>query len=783
MKIHSFKQEALNALADLGNRLHTSEDVGPLLMELTDHVAQVMNAEVCSLYLYDPNSGFITLTATHGLNQDKVGKVSIRTGEGLTGMTLKLLKPISVAEAPKTKNFKYIAGLGEEGFNSFLSVPLLYSGSPVGVMIVQNRKITRFLKKDIELFLTLTLPVVAIIEKIKFLTTLDTVEDDSTKQIQIAKDQGVPPLLKDYAIKGIPAVKGIAMGPIRIVRQQYARRQSDDGESGIETEIYRLKSAFGHVTEEIQKTKEQAEARFGHDEASIFDAYLLFLESASFQEQIVIEIRNGLPAVKALDLVVGRYMDRMAQAQDEYIKARAYDIQDVARKINDHLLYGDYELSGKFEINTPTIFLNEFWSISDFVHLGTKTLGILSPTGGASSHLSILADTMGLPAVLGLGSSAMLIKDGDFIIIDGFSGNVIINPSETTRELYQKEIDEIERQKNLFKSTSTQRVYLGQRRQKPFSVAANLGMVAHTAQALESGADEVGLYRTEFPFLVRNNLPTEEEQFETYRRVLEIMKDREVIFRTLDIGSDKNLSYLNLPHENNPALGWRAVRFSLERKDLFRIQLRALLKASVYGKMKIMLPMVTSVDQVVSTCEVIESAKKELSDENIRFAKNIPLGVMIEVPGAVEIASKLAKYADFFSLGTNDLTQYALAVDRTNPMVAHLFDSFHPAVLKMIFYTIRQGHTAGIPVSVCGDMAAQPLLAALLIGLGIDCLSMNPSSIPRIKHLVRHIKLKEVTLLAMRCLKQDSGTKIKLLLQTYFKQNGLNNLMDDTLTF
>jgi phosphoenolpyruvate-protein phosphotransferase len=362
--------------------------------------------------------------------------------------------------------------------------------------------------------------------------------------------------------------------------------------------------------------------------------------------------------------------------------------------------------------------------------------------------------------------------------------NILMGKSESlAKEESFSIIDEIERQKNLFKSTSTQRVYLGQRRQKPFSVAANLGMVAHTAQALESGADEVGLYRTEFPFLVRNNLPTEEEQFETYRRVLEIMKDREVIFRTLDIGSDKNLSYLNLPHENNPALGWRAVRFSLERKDLFRIQLRALLKASVYGKMKIMLPMVTSVDQVVSTCEVIESAKKELSDENIRFAKNIPLGVMIEVPGAVEIASKLAKYADFFSLGTNDLTQYALAVDRTNPMVAHLFDSFHPAVLKMIFYTIRQGHTAGIPVSVCGDMAAQPLLAALLIGLGIDCLSMNPSSIPRIKHLVRHIKLKEVSLLAMRCLKQDSGTKIKLLLQTYFKQNGLNNLMDDTLTF
>lgn len=785
MKVHSINKDALFTIMDLGGLIHAPEDLDRVLGFLVEKISTLMETDACSLYLFDPTTETLTLKATHGLNKQLCGKLTIKAGTGLAGKTIELLKPVSIADFHKSSKNYEVKELGEEPYSSYLSVPLVYNGDPIGVIAVQNKRTKKFLQSEVDFLMTLSIPAVSLIEKAKFIGAIGGMH----KKPGIEVDKGAAPkdiqqeYLRDHILKGIPAVPGIAMGKLKTVQQLTTRFKELNDDFNYKEEIDALMAAFAHVSDEIRETKKRAEAKFGPDEASIFEAYLLFLESASFQQQIIQEIKNKTPAAVALDKVVGKYMDRMALAQDEYIKERAYDIQDIARKITDHLLYGESSQHKKFETHEDTVFLNEFWSISDFVNLNLeKTKGIISPNGGASSHISILADTLNLTAVLGIGQAASQVKDGDFVIVDGFTGTVIINPSVTTINSYKNEIEQLEKRNQLFQVDREKRVKIGLDGKHLFPIGANLGMVAHVGAALDAGADMIGLYRTEFPFLVRQHLPTEEEQFAIYNRVIELVKDREVTFRTLDIGGDKYVSYLNLPKESNPALGWRAIRFSLERKDLFRIQLRAILRASANGRVRILLPMITTTEQVSEVKEVLEKVRQELTDEGVKFAKNIPLGIMIEVPAAVEIADKLAREVDYFSIGTNDLVQYCLAVDRTNPLVAKLYDPYHPAVLRMIQRTIQAAHRGGIPVQVCGDTAANPFLAILLIGLGIDGLSMIPRAIPQVKYLARNLRETSVDRLTKRVLRLKSGVEIRQEITHYFAENGLDEFLIETLT-
>jgi len=778
MKVHQVNKDALFSIMDLGSLIHTPEDLEKVLCFLVEKVASMMTTDACSLYLYNAPTETLTLTATHGLNTNLCGKLSVQSGVGLVGKTIKLLKPISVADARKSsKNFE-VKELGESLYTSYLSVPLVYNGSPIGVIAVQNKKMKKFTQKEIDFLITLSIPAVSLIEKAKFIGAIGSVQTQSNDAKQKAQEAVTYEYLKDHFIRGIPAVPGITMGRLKIISQKNVKKQSIDEDFVLEEEVHNLEEAFRHVNEEIKETKKQAETKFGPDEASIFEAYLLFLNSTSFQQQIIQEIKNKNTAVDALDHVVTKYMDRMAMAQDEYLKERAYDIQDIARKIGDHLLYGKSNQEKLFETDEDTIFLNEFWSISDFVNIDlSKTKGIISPNGGASSHIAILADTLNLTSVLGIGSAVSQLREGDYIIVDGFTGTVIVNPTTATINNYKNEITILEKRNKLFQTDREKRVKVGLKSKKIFPIGANLGMVAHVNATIESGADMVGLYRTEFPFLIRQHLPTEEEQYAIYSRILELMGEQEVVFRTLDIGGDKYVPYLNLPKESNPALGWRAVRFSLERKDLFRIQLRAILRASANKKIKILIPMISCIEQILEVKEVIESVKKELTDESVKFANNIPLGIMIEVPAAVEIADKLAKEVDFFSIGTNDLVQYCLAVDRTNPLVAGLYDTYHPAIIKMIRRTILGAHKAGITVQVCGDIASNPFLVTLLIGMGIDGLSMIPRAIPQIKYLARRINSASVDKLTKRCLRMKSGSAIKNEITRYFEENDLQEFL------
>ncbi|MCP5464184.1 MAG: phosphoenolpyruvate--protein phosphotransferase [Deltaproteobacteria bacterium] len=770
-------QDALLEIMNLSSMIHAPDDLKQVLNSLVQKIAKLMSVDACSLYLYSPVNDQITLKATFGLNNELIDHISVKPGQGLTGKTFEQGTPLSIDDARKDQKFIPIAGLGEEQYNAYLAAPLVYNRQAIGVISVQNKVAKKFSKKDTQFLLALAIPAVGLVEKAKFLESVSGFDKKDVTQKSTPHDEAITyQYLKDHILHGIAAVPGITMGHLRVIHHNHGTAGNRIEPQAVKNELEKFKEAIEYVANEIKKTKAQAEEKFGPEEASIFEAYLLFLESTNFQKQVQQEIKTNISAVQAVNHVVQQYMDRMSVAQDDYIKERAYDIQDVARKVVDHLVYGEKHHKD-FSVTEDTIFLNEFWSISDFVDLDLKmTKGIVSHNGGASSHIAILADTLNLPTVLGLGSAAAQLRDGDFLIVDGYSGTAIVNPSPSTIQIYKSELAEIEKRRKKFEVNKQQKVSIALKKgaRKQISIGANLGMAAHVANAVKSGADHVGLYRTEFPFLVRKSLPTEQEQFEIYQSVLKGMKGKEVTFRTLDIGGDKYVPYLNLPEESNPALGWRAIRFSLERRDLFRIQLRALARASAYGKMKLLFPMVSDLKQIRIVKDEFQMVCKQLKEEGIPFAKKIPLGIMIELPAAVKIAQHLIKEVDFFSIGTNDLVQYCLGVDRTNPLVADLYDPYHPAVIQLIHEAIEKTHKAGKKIYVCGDIASQPKLAALLIGLGIDGLSLIPRNIPKIKYLIRQLKNCDVQKLGRKILKQDSPNCIKKILNECFATPELN---------
>lgn len=781
MEIHSLaSQDVVSEILDLGELCHGEEDVKKVLDLLVEKIAHIMRTDVCSIYLLDFTAKKLVLRATKGLNPSAVGRVQMSIGEGLAGKTLEWLKPVSLASGRRSKLFKFFPETGEEKFSSFLSVPLIYNRKPIGVLVVQNKKATRFSPRSAHLLMTLSIPAVNVIEKAKLLGTFEHIyagrreeakEGAEKVSITVRRKQGI-------THRGIGASPGIAIAKVKILERKPRISYTPYKEKVIHADVEKMRvlEAFRWVEEEITATQKKAEQKFGMEELSIFDAYKMVLESDPFKEQILGEVDSGKSALQAVDSVIKRYTEELSLADDEYIRERAYDIQDLGRKISDHLLYGSEIPSQEEKLEEESILLSEFWSISDFVEMDLKnTKGILSPSGGASSHIAILAESLGIPAVLGLSSFADTLREGDLVVMDGSSGIVIVNPDTSTVEAYYRESQEDYKAQTQYKKEAQRgSVRVGG---KKIGIAANMGMLSHLQTALDHGAEEIGLYRTEFPFLIRRNLPTEEEQFQLYRKVLESMKNKSVTIRTLDIGGDKYLPYLNLPRETNPFLGWRSIRISLAREDLFRIQLRAMLRASVHGKLRMLFPMISSVEEIRRVKEIVADVKRELNEEGMPIAKKVPIGIMIEVPSAVTIAEFLIKEVNFFAIGTNDLIQYTLAVDRNNARVADLYQPLHPAVLRGIRKTIEVAHEAKKRVGVCGEMAGQPLGVTLLVGMGIDCLSMSAPLTSKIKSFVRHLNYQETKRLTNRALKMDSADKISDLVESSIHKWGLSEYL------
>ncbi|HID50781.1 MAG TPA: phosphoenolpyruvate--protein phosphotransferase [Anaerolineae bacterium] len=558
------------------------------------------------------------------------------------------------------------------------------------------------------------------------------------------------------ALAGIAGSPGIAIGPAAHYRPtlpQVTEREVTD----VAGEWVRLQTAVTAAIQEIEQIRETAVRQMGQSEADIFAAHELILKDPALLEdahqRILTRKINAEAAWQAAyEAVAARY----AAIEDEYMRARAADVRDVGQRALRHLLGVTHPT---FTLAQPAILLAEDLTPSDTAQLDPAlALGIATERGGATSHTAILARGLGIPAVVGVGPALAAIADDQMIALDGRTGQLWPDPDKKTLARLKKEQAEWQAERQKAQRLSREDAVTADGRR--IEVAANIGSPQEAAIALQYGAEGVGLFRTEFLFMERDSAPTEEEQLAAYQKAAEVMGERPLIIRTLDVGGDKPLRYLDLGREDNPFLGWRGIRFCLDRPDIFLPQLRAILRAGAAGNVKLMFPMIGTLAELRAAKEMMAQAKEELRQAKLPFAEKMDVGLMIEVPSAVAVADQLAREADFFSIGTNDLTQYLLAADRGNRKVADLVNALHPAVLRMVRQTAVAAHEAGIWVGMCGELAGNALAAPLLLGLGLDELSMASPAIPAVKTAVRQTTMAQAEELARVAVGLESGTAV-----------------------
>ncbi len=565
----------------------------------------------------------------------------------------------------------------------------------------------------------------------------------------------------ETVLKGIPAAPGVAIGPAFLMDQQdYIVPERVISDEEIPVEVARFEEAVHHTKTEIQSIKEKIAAQVGSMDAQIFDAHLLVLEDCMLIDEVKKHIRSDKYGAECVfTRVIKRYVEVFEKIQDDYIKERSTDVEDVGRRVLKHLM-GESRSHDFEHLGSELVIVAHDISPSDAVTMyNKKILGFVTDVGGRTAHTAIIAKSLGVPAVLGLKDATLRISNQDEIIIDGRKGVVIINPTEETVELYRREKEKIIQYEGSF--ANIQDVPAETLDGHRALLMANFEMDGEIPAVKKYRAEGIGLYRTEFFYMNRLDLPTEEEQFKAYRKIAEEMAPHPVIIRTLDLGGDKFLSSIHLPKEMAPFLGSRAIRLCLEEQEIFRTQLRAILRASVYGNVSMMYPMIAGPGELRAANGVLKGVKQRLREKGVSFNENMPVGVMIEVPAAAMTADLLAKECNFFSIGTNDLIQYTLAVDRTNEKMAQFYEPGHPAVLRLIRRTISAAHDANIKVGVCGEMAGDPVLSVVLLGLGLDSFSMSPSTIPVIKRAMRSIKFSDAQELARQALRLSTGQEVE----------------------
>lgn len=560
-------------------------------------------------------------------------------------------------------------------------------------------------------------------------------------------------------LQGVGAAPGLKLGQAVWWRKEKPvapSRTITDPKS----EIEKLDQAIAQAKEQIEKLREIAAERMGEEEAAVFDAHFAFLDDPAFTGEMKNRIENQKKNAEAVCQDVTEEMGAlMASLDDEYMKARADDIRDVGSRLL-LILLGKQPFDPSL-LTPGSVVIAEELTPSDTAQFPEGVAGMVTAKGSKTAHAAIMARTLGIPAVLGLGSKIEQIKDGDTIVVDGDKGTIQINPDQDVINRVRTQIEQQEKARALALKEAKAEAKTADG--KRIQVFANIGSLSDIEIALKNHAEGVGLFRTEFLYLENDHWPTEEEQYQAYAKVLSSFGERPVVIRTLDIGGDKELPYAKLPKEENPFLGHRAIRFCLANPDLFKTQLRALLRASVHGNLWIMFPMIENCSEIRQAKALLNECREELISEGVQVADKIPVGIMVEIPAAAIAADLLAKEVDFMSIGTNDLTQYTLAADRGNEQVAHLYDAAHPAVLRLVKMTCDAAAKANILVGMCGELAGDPSMTELLIGLGLAELSMSAGTIPEVKQQVRSTDTAEAKKLAEQAILLEDGDQVRNL--------------------
>ncbi len=778
----------LSLLEDITAIITQSRDLRGTLERIVELVAERMDTEVCSLYLRDAGAKRLTLWATTGLDRASVGKVSMALDEGLVGYVIERMEPVMAIDAMAHPRYKYFPETGEERYHSFLAVPVVERQEASGVLVVQTSRRRRFGLREVRLLKTIAGHVSGIISQARLLETLESKEEErlaiqrrmseTLRKLEVyerREGKEGPSPGAGARLLGMGASPGFAIGRAHLLESAVSFAGLPQRRSGsAREEVARFRAAVERSIEEIVRFRDRVYADIPEIDAAIFDAHRLMLEDESLREKVEALIRSGCSAEAGLERAIEEYMQRFRDMSDAYLRERALDIKDIGQRVLRNLL-GVRERERSFA--SGVILVATELVLSDLALIEQAQLkGIVLATGGLTSHASILARSLEIPTVIGIEHLEETVREGDHLTVDGNAGVVFVNPPTDIVREYER----LDREYRAFnRELGTLRDLPAETRDgKRLNLQANIVLLSDLAFARQHGADGVGLYRTEFPFLSHRDFLTEAEQVDLYTRVLERMEGKPVTIRTLDLGADKYPAYLHVPREENPFLGWRSIRISLEMSEVFKTQLRAILRVSALGPVRLMFPMISSVDELRRVKDILDEARFELRQQGQPYDLELPVGIMVEVPSAVSLAAELIRETDFFSIGTNDLIQYLLAVDRNNRKVAPLYEPLHPAVLRAIAATTRAAQEAGKPVSICGEMAGDPVCTLLLLGIGLNDLSMGPFFIPVIKRLIRSVDFSNAEQLAQDVLRLPTVKEVKSHVFEAMRSLGVVDVME-----
>ena len=745
----------------------TANNLIDALTILVHRVHKAIAAEAVSVYLIDNKNEEYVFIATEGLNKQAESVVRISKELGLIGLVGRREEPINIENVHLHQDFHHNPLLGEDRLFAFLGVPIIQHRKLYGVLTVQQVEQRCFDDAEEAFLITLAAQLGGIIAHADVTGELA----ELTQPKRLSSKINLP-----LELNGIGSVPGIGIGTSVVVyplADLDAIPRNSVTKEEAESEVAIFLQALQLAREDMQRLAQRMQAIVAEEEYALFEVYVRILEPDNLGAQVLLVIKKEkISAQAALASVIKKHIQQFESVDDEYLSLRASDFRDLGRRVLAELQRTQHE-----EIYYPqkTILCGEEVTASALAEVPDGQLvGIVSIKGAHNSHVAILARALGVPAVVGVRGLKIEYLSKKTMIIDGYHGHVYISPSKSILSEFQKlAAEEQQLNQSLLHLHDKPAETLDNFR---ISLQVNTGLAIDAGLSMSVGAEGVGLYRSELPFMNRDRFPSEDEQHIIYRQVLKAFSPRFVTMRTLDIGGDKVLPYFPIK-EANPYLGWRGIRVTLDHPDVFLIQVRAMISASTeLNNLRIMLPMVTNLSEVDEATNLVDQAFRELCEEGWQIEKP-KLGVMIEVPAAVIMARELAKRADFLSVGTNDLTQYLLAVDRNNSHVANLYDSFHPAMLRTLLKVVEGGHAAGVEVSICGEMAGDPLAVILLLAMGYDTLSMNSASLPRIKWLIRNFSLVNARKILAAVLDLEHAAEIKLYLQNALDAEGLGGLL------
>lgn len=757
----------LKILKRIVQEVTTARDLAEALRILVQRVRKAITAEAVSVYLIDNKNAEYVLIATDGLNKQAESKVRVSLDCGLIGLIGRREEPINLEDAPSHPEFHHHPLLADEHLRAFLGVPIIQHRKLYGVITVRQTE-QRFFDDAEEAFL-ITLAaqlggLIAHAEATGELAELTRPKMKKAAKIEVAQAE----------MTGLGCVPGIGIGSALVV---YPPADIDavprDTVDEIEPEIEAFMEALESAREDIRRISKRIQYKVAEEENALFDVYLRILDKDSLGAEVVEVIQEeSLSAQAALATVIKKHVNLFESMEDNYLRERASDFQDLGRRV-----LAELQLSQREEINYPkrTVLIGEEVTAAALAEVPEGQLaGVVSAKGSNNSHVAILARALGVPTVMGVRGLRVEDLSRRAVIVDGYYGQVLISPAKSVLGEYKKLAQE---EQELNQSLVSLRDKPAETRDNyRLSLQVNTGLAMDAGLSMSVGAEGVGLYRSEVPFMTRDRFPSEDEQTIIYRQTLKAFAPSYVTMRTLDVGGDKILPYFPISEEN-PYLGWRGIRVTLDHPDVFLVQVRAMMRASAdLDNLRIMLPMVTALNEVEEAGYLVEQAYQELLEEGCQIEKP-KLGLMIEVPAAAAMAREFARRVDFISVGSNDLTQYLLAVDRNNSRVAGLYDALHPAMLRTLIKIVEGGHAAGVEVSICGEMASDPLAVILLMAMGFDTLSMNSASLPRVKWVIRNFTITEARKILAEVMEMEHPAAIRLRLQKALEAEGLGGLI------